>query len=187
MIVLYIHVSNLHEGAFIVCKGFKGIDEELKQALLSFTGEEWPTAQDGQLLALVHKDHIPDAFMQSMVSGAEYFARLQGAVIKRNLRLFLDFPQQEGALIHQARQLIIREFQRRYQIHRIAEDQRIVKDKWLSGDAKGNRVGGPRAGGKRNETGNLEERQAKKARSALVMIFCVRRVHTHRSAPTIVY
>lgn len=194
MIVLYLytHPSNLlHGGSFVVCKGFKGIDEELKQALLSFTGEKWPTSPDwtalhaddadaatavthppplsgpaprGQNLALVPKEHIPDAFMQSMLSGAEYFARLQEAVIKRNLRLFDEFPQHEGRAIHLARQLIVREWPRRFRIERIADDQRIVQEKKLSGDAKGNRVGGPRAGGKRQDFGNLEDRQAKKAR-----------------------
>jgi hypothetical protein len=200
MIVLYLytHPSNLlHGGSFVVCKGFKGIDEELKQALLSFTGEKWPTSPDwtaqrllhaddaddadaatavthphplsgpaprGQNLALVPKEDIPDAFMQSMLSGAEYFARLQEAVIKRNLRLFDEFPQHEGRAIHLARQLIVREWPRRFRIERIADDQRIVQEKKLSGDAKGNRVGGPRAGGKRQDFGNLEDRQAKKAR-----------------------
>jgi hypothetical protein len=192
---------------FLVCKGFKGIDEELKQALLSFTGEKWPTSPDGsakrllhaddadaatavthpsplsgpaprgQNLALVPREKIPDAFMQSMLSGAEYFARLQEAVIKRNLRLFDEFPQHEGRVIHLARQLIVREWPRRFRIERIADDQRIVQQKKLSGDAKGNRVGGPRVGGKRSETGTLEERKAKRARFQLLFTTHVQREH----------
>jgi hypothetical protein len=195
---------------FLVCKGFKGIDEELKQALLSFTGEKWPTSPDGsakrilhaddaddadaatavthppplsgpaprgQNLALVPKEHIPDAFMQSMLSGAEYFAGLQEAVIKRNLRLFDEFPQHEGRVVHLARQLIVREWQRRFRIERIADDQRIVQQKTLSGDARGNRVGGPRAGGKRSETGTLEERKAKRARFQILFTIHIQREH----------
>jgi hypothetical protein len=77
-------------------------------------------------LALVPEESISKAFMKNMLRGAEYFARLQGAVISRNLRLFDEFPQQEGRHIADARRLIVGEWIRRFQIVPIDEKYKIV-------------------------------------------------------------
>jgi hypothetical protein len=146
---------------YIVCKGFRGITEEYKNALLSFTGEVWPTSKDGLPLALVPEECISTRFMRSMMRAAEYFARLQGAVIERNLRLFEHFPQQEAANILLARKVIVREWMRRFGIRRIDRNCRISSRK-LTGAAAGNRIGGQRSSGKGKDSGNLLERQQKR-------------------------
>jgi len=115
-------------------------------------------------LALVPEEYISKDFMRSIVLGAEYFGRLQGAVMSRNMRLFDEFPQHEGRLISQARKLFVREWMRRYQIGPIDPKGRIVCHKTLTGAAQGNRVGGQRGHGKRIDEGNLEARQAKKVK-----------------------
>ena len=115
-------------------------------------------------LALVPEEYISKKFMRSIVLGAEYFGRLQGAVIWRNVRLFDEFPQHEGRMISQARRLFVREWMRRYQIRPIDPKERIACHKILTGAAQGNRVGGQRGHGKRSDEGNLEARQAKKVK-----------------------
>ena len=123
-----------------------------------------------------------------MLSGAEYFARLQEAVIKRNLRLFDEFPQHEGRAIHLARQLIVREWPRRFRIERIADEQRIVQQKKLSGDAKGNRVGGPRAGGKRSRFRESRRTASTESQvSTFIYDSCTKRARVHCFARTIVH
>ena len=62
---------------YLVCKGFKGIDEDLKLTLLSFTGTEWPKSQDGCMLALLPETSLPDSFLQEMARASDYFGRLQ--------------------------------------------------------------------------------------------------------------
>jgi hypothetical protein len=54
--------------------------------------------------------------MKNLLRGAEYFARLQGAVMRRDLQLFDYFPQQGGRNIADARRLIVGEWIRRFQI-----------------------------------------------------------------------
>ncbi len=116
-------------------------------------------------LALVPEESISKGFMKNMLRGAEYFAQLQGAVIKRNLRLFDEFPQQEGRNIADARRLIVGEWIRRFQIVPIDEKCKITGDKNLSGAAESNRVGGQRSRGRRSEEGNLEARKRNKAKA----------------------
>ena len=56
---------------YIVCRGFKGIEESYKLTLLSFTGKEWPQSHDSMPLALVPEAYISKTFMRNMVKGAE--------------------------------------------------------------------------------------------------------------------
>jgi hypothetical protein len=102
--------------------------------------------------------------MKNMLRGAAYFARLQGAVISRNLRLFHEFPQQEWRNIADAQRLIVGEWIRRFQILPIDEKCKITGDNNLSRAAESNRVGGQRSRGRRSEEGNLEARQLKRAK-----------------------
>jgi hypothetical protein len=90
--------------------------------------------------ALVPEESISKGFMKNMLRGAEYFARLQGAVISRDLRLLDKFPQQEGRNIADARRLIVGEWIRRFQIVPIDENCKIVVAQNLSRAAEFNSV-----------------------------------------------
>ena len=151
---------------YIVCKGFRGISEEYKLALLKHTGPSWPQDMDGQDLAIIPRSFIATSWLEHFVQAAKYFAELQGAVIKRNLRLFDEFSPAEGRRIHQARHLIVTEWMRRYRIFQIHPGQRIA-GKRLTGAGGSNRIGGEGAKRKRDE-GNLAERWAKKEDRASV-------------------
>jgi hypothetical protein len=114
-----------------------------------------------------------------MHQGATYFARLQvdtlmlwhtvppqadgvpvpqAAVIERNLRLFQNFSTSECQAVRVARQLVVREWVRRFRITPITNEWKIVSSARLTGRGGSNRTGG--AGfNKRKEGGTLEDRK----------------------------
>jgi cap2 methyltransferase len=138
---------------YIISRGFLGISKEYLDVLLANTGKEWPTDEMGEKKALISLDSMAQEWMDKMVECGIYFSRLQGSVIKRNLRLFDEFTRQEGQAVSQARTLISHEWMKRYQIRRIDRSQRIVSGKILHGNS--NRLG---AEGRKRDAGSLAER-----------------------------
>lgn len=104
---------------YLVCKGFKGIEEDFKLALLNETGVDWPKSPNNSPRALLPEACLGEGFLQDISTAADYFGRLQASVIERNLRLFDHFSQEDGRAVHQARQLIVQEWIRRFRIGRI--------------------------------------------------------------------
>jgi hypothetical protein len=78
--------------------------------------------------------------MKNMLRGAEYFARLQGAVMSRDLQLFDEFPKQERRNIADARRLIVGEWIRRFQIEAREPllEEGLNIPQWLFRDLYGN-------------------------------------------------
>jgi hypothetical protein len=83
------------------------------------SGVDWPKSHDDRPLALLPEACLGESFLQDISTAAHYFGRLQASVIERNLRLFDHFSQADGQAVHKARQLIVKEWIRRFRINRI--------------------------------------------------------------------
>eukprot|EP00291_Cryptomonas_curvata_P026180 CAMPEP_0172175082 /NCGR_PEP_ID=MMETSP1050-20130122/14022_1 /TAXON_ID=233186 /ORGANISM="Cryptomonas curvata, Strain CCAP979/52" /LENGTH=923 /DNA_ID=CAMNT_0012847129 /DNA_START=140 /DNA_END=2907 /DNA_ORIENTATION=- len=138
---------------YIISRGFLGISQEYLDILLQNTGIEWPVNDSGQKLALIPRDWMVSEWMDRMIECGNYFSRLQGSEIKRNLRLVVEFTRDERKAVAATRGMVSREWMRRYRIQRIDCSRRIVSTTMLHGNS--NRL---RAKGRERDGGTLAPR-----------------------------
>jgi len=130
---------------YVVGIGFRGLKEEYISRMLEFAGNKLP-----QDLCFIHRDSIPEVFLEEVVKCVELFTKLQVATIERNLRLFMKMSQDEKRDIVRDSWRVAEEFVRRYDVSYIPQSQ------YIASDTNNRRSTGSN---KRKPGGNLQERR----------------------------
>ena len=145
---------------YIVALGFRGIDQDILNSLLSFVSPKFP---DGK--ALISLKTIPQSFLDELMKIAEYFTMKQVQALERNLDLEKIWNRTVQESIFQLNLDVVREFRRQcfidYNHRQVA---RIVSDVWLDGSAKalGNSASVVKGGLRQRSGGTLQDRRKRK-------------------------
>ena len=145
---------------YIVALGFRGIDPEVLDSLLSFVSPKFPSGK-----ALLELTSIPQSFLDALIHIADYFTMKQIQAIKRNLELEKIWNRNIQQAINQLKQNVVKEFRQKCFInHNYKQVVRIVTDIKLDGSAKalGNSAAVAKGGLRQRVGGTLDERQNRK-------------------------
>jgi len=146
---------------YVVALGFRGIDPDILNSLLSFVSPTFPRGK-----ALLSLSSIPRSFLDELIKIADYFTIKQIQAIERNLDLEKNWNRNVQQAIYQLNQDVVKEFRRKCSIDlKYTQSERIVKHVGLDGSAKalGNSATAVVKGGLyRRAGGTFEDRQNKK-------------------------
>lgn len=142
---------------YVVALGFRGIDQDILNSLLSFVSPTFPSGK-----ALLSLDSIPQSFLDELIKIAEYFTIKQIQAIERNLNLEQIWNRNVQQAIFQLNQDIVDEFRKQCSIDfHYRQSDRIVKNVGLDGSAKalGNSAAVVKGRLRQRAGGTLEDRQ----------------------------
>ncbi|CAF2095478.1 unnamed protein product [Rotaria magnacalcarata] len=145
---------------YIIAVGFRGIDSDILQSLLSFVSPKFPSGK-----TLLSRNSIPQFFIDAVIEFAEYFTMKQVQALERNLELEKIWNRNIQEAIFQLNQDIAKEFGRQCHIdYHYKQRIRIVTDVELDGSAKGlgNSASVVKGGLRQRTGGTLDDRQNKK-------------------------
>ncbi len=145
---------------YVVALGFRGIDPDILNSLLSFVSPKFPKQK-----ALLSLSSIPRSFIDELIKIADYFTMKQIQALERNLDLEKIWNGNVQQAIYQLNQDVVKEFRRQCSIDfKYKQSERIVKYVGLDGSAKalGNSAAVVKGGLRQRSGGTLEDRQNKK-------------------------
>ncbi|CAF1482607.1 unnamed protein product, partial [Adineta ricciae] len=145
---------------YAIAIGFRGINNEVLQSLLSFVSSTFPSGK-----ALIPRQSIPQSFIDELIKFAEYFTMKQIQALERNLDLEKIWNRNVDQAVYRLNMDVAKEFRRQCSIDfHYKQRVRIVNDVYLDGSAKslGNSASLVKGGLKQREGGTLADRQDKK-------------------------
>jgi hypothetical protein len=145
---------------YVVALGFRGIDPDILNSLLSFVSPKFPEGK-----ALLSLSSIPQSFLNELIKIADYFNTKQVQALERNLNLEQIWNRNIQQAIFQLNLDVVKEFRVRCSINNNYKQLiRLVKDVCLDGSAKGlgNSAAVIKGGLRQRAGGTLEDRQKRK-------------------------
>ncbi|CAF3006173.1 unnamed protein product [Rotaria sp. Silwood2] len=145
---------------YAIALGFRGIDSEVLDSLLSFVSREFPRGK-----ALLSRESIPQSFLDALIKIADYFTMKQIQALERNLELEKVWNRNIQQAIFQLNQDVVKEFRRLCLIdYNYQQSVRIVTNVELDGSAKalGNSAAVVKGGLRQRAGGTLDDRQNRK-------------------------
>ncbi|CAF1297361.1 unnamed protein product [Rotaria sordida] len=145
---------------YAIALGFRGIDSEILDSLLSFVSPEFPRDK-----ALLSRDSIPPSFLDALIKIADYFTMKQIQALERNLELEKIWNRNIQQAIFQLNQDVVKEFRHECCIdYNYQQFIRIVTNVELDGSAKalGNSAAVVKGGLRQRTGGTLDDRQNRK-------------------------
>ncbi len=138
---------------YIIARNFGGISMHLRDALLNYTGPTLPSN------SLVPHSLMQGAFLSRAMEIGTKFAEWQRHTIEENISLFDDMPHTRKEEIQEAHRNLTRDFISKFKVTSLAEHQKIVPSKFLSGagSSTGRNV---RGAYRRPLEGSLNERRS---------------------------
>ncbi|CAF4611423.1 unnamed protein product [Rotaria sp. Silwood1] len=145
---------------YVIAIGFRGIDSEVLNSLLSFVSTEFPHGK-----ALLSRTSIPQSFLDDLIKIADYFTMKQIQALERNLELEKVWNRNIQQAIFELNQDVVKEFRRQCFIdYNYQQFVRIVTNVELDGSAKvlGNSAAIVKGGLRQRTGGTLDDRQNRK-------------------------
>jgi hypothetical protein len=145
---------------YIVALGFRGIDRDVLNSLLSFVSPKFPEGK-----SLLSLNSIPQSFLDELIKIADYFTMKQIQALERNLNLEKIWNRNIQEAVFELNKDVVREFRKRCSIdYTYRQAVRMVNNVSLDGSAKalGNSAAVIKGGLRQREGGALEDRRKRK-------------------------
>jgi hypothetical protein len=145
---------------YIVALGFRGIDPDILNSLLSFVSPKFPEGK-----ALLSLSSIPQSFLDELIKIANYFTMKQIQALERNLNLEQIWNRNIQEAVFELNKDVVKEFRKRCLIdYKYRQAVRMVNNVSLDGSAKalGNSAAVIKGGLRQRAGGALEDRQRRK-------------------------